>query len=184
MRKVLRSEILDFVTYEERREKQRTDAMHAKDERRVQAGVLTFLFENATTIRYQIHEMVRAERIVREADIQHEIDTYNELIGGPGALGCTVLVEIDDPQSRQSKLREYLHVPEKIYVKLEGGKKVYAQPDARQSDGGRVSTVQYMQFSVDRKTPIAVGCDDPALTVETPLTAQQRVALSMDLLDE
>ena len=53
---------------------------------------LTFLFENADTVRYQVHEMMRIESIVKENDIQHELDTYNELLGGSGELGtpCSV----------------------------------------------------------------------------------------------
>ena len=62
---------------------------------------LTFLFENTDTIRYQVQEMMRAERIVREADIQHELDTYNELLGGAGELGCCLLIEIDDRAERE-----------------------------------------------------------------------------------
>src|SRR5258705_4434013 len=78
MKRVTRSEILDYVTYEEKRAELRKRAMAEKDARRVDSGgVLTFLFENAVTIRYQIHEMMRTERIVKEAEIQHEIDTYN-----------------------------------------------------------------------------------------------------------
>lgn len=86
MQKVLRGQILDFVTYEERRAELRTAAMAEKAVRRVHVGQnLTFLFENTTTVRYQILEMVRAERMVRESDIAHEIETYNELLGGPGS---------------------------------------------------------------------------------------------------
>ena len=95
---VERHEILDYLTYEEERGALREAAMRTKDERRVHVGPhLTFLFENHDTIRYQVLEMMRAERMVRDADIRHEIETYNELLGGPGELGCTLLVEIDDP---------------------------------------------------------------------------------------
>ena len=79
--------------------------MQAKDARRVHVGRhLTFLFENHETIRYQVQEMTRAERMVKEADIRHEIDTYNELLGQGGDLGCTLLIEIDDPAERADKL--------------------------------------------------------------------------------
>lgn len=85
MQRVVRADILDFVTYEERRAELRAAAMAEKALRRVHVGAnLTFLFENTATVRYQILEMVRAERMVREADIAHEIETYNELLGGPG----------------------------------------------------------------------------------------------------
>src|SRR5262245_26599066 len=103
MRKVQRTDILDYETYGEQRDELRRVAMAEKDRRRVHVGEsLTFLFENTATMRYQILEMVRAERIVKEKDIQHEIDTYNEVLGGEGELGATLLIEIDDRAERDS----------------------------------------------------------------------------------
>src|SRR5690349_7152325 len=78
MRRVQRSEILDFVTYGEQRDAIRAAAMAEKERRRVHLGEhLTFLFENPATVRYQVLEMVRAEQMVKESDIQHELETYN-----------------------------------------------------------------------------------------------------------
>jgi hypothetical protein len=106
MRKVERAEVVDYVSYEEHRAEVRDAAMKAKGERRVHVGPhLTFLFENQQTIHYQIQEMTRAERMVKEADIVHEIETYNELLGGPGEVGCTLLVELDDPAARPRSSR-------------------------------------------------------------------------------
>ena len=94
MKRVQRSELLDFVTYGERRDAIRASAMKAKDLRRIHLGPnLTFLFENAETVRYQVQEMIRSEQMVREADIQHELDTYNALLGGEGDLGATLLID-------------------------------------------------------------------------------------------
>jgi hypothetical protein len=91
MKRVTRQEILDYVTYEEQRDKFRKKIMKIKEPRRINvAGVLSFLFENTDTIRYQIQEMMRVERMVKETDIQHEINTYNELLGDSGELGCTL----------------------------------------------------------------------------------------------
>ena len=85
MKPVERSEIVDYVTYEEGRDAFRDEVMAAKSRRRVHLGeYLTLLMENHLTVQYQIQEMIRAERIVKEADIQREIDTYNELLGGEG----------------------------------------------------------------------------------------------------
>src|SRR5262249_19603110 len=96
--------------------------MVAKEARRVHVGEhLTLLFENRETVRYQIQEMMRTERLVKEAEIQHEIDTYNELLGGPGELGCTLLIELDDPELRREKLQEWWSLPEEIYLVLEDG---------------------------------------------------------------
>jgi hypothetical protein len=184
MKTVERSEILDFVTYEERRAEFRDAAMKAKGDRRVHvARYLTFLFENRDTIRYQIQEMVRAERMVREADIAHEIQTYNELIGSGGDLGCTLLIEVEDPGARAEKLARWLALPRHLYAKLEDGTKVRARFDDRQVGDSRVSSVQYLKFPLGGRTPVAIGCDldDPDVGGETTLSEQQRAALATDL---
>jgi len=182
VRRVAREEILDFVTYGERRDELRAAAQAAKDARRVHVGdSLTFLFENAETVRYQVHEMMRAERIVREADIRHELDTYNELLGGVGELGCTLLVEIEDAAARAVLLERWLGLPDHVYVLLENGERVRATVDERQRDSGRLSSVQYLKFDTRGRVPIAVGCAHPDLTSETRLTPRQREALRADL---
>lgn len=184
MRKVARSEVLDWVTYTERRETLRAEALRAKDARRVHVGpYLTFLFENRTTIRYQVQEMMRIERLVREADVQHELDTYNALLGDEGGLGCTLLVEIEDPILRDAKLREWLELPDHVYVLLEDGTRVPARIDEDQRTLGRLSTVQYVKFDVGGRAPIAVGCDHAGIRAETRLTETQRRALAADLSD-
>jgi hypothetical protein len=80
--------------------------MRAKAERRVHVGPhLTFLFENHDTIRYQVLEMVRTERMVKDADIRHEVDTYNELLGARASSARRLLIELDDPALRDERLR-------------------------------------------------------------------------------
>jgi hypothetical protein len=179
---VERKEIIDYVTYEEQRDAVRDEAMAAKALRRVHIGeYLTLLFENHLTMRYQIQEMVRVERLVKEADIQHEIDTYNEVLGGHGEFGCTLLIEIDDPAVRNVKLKEWWALPEKIYLLLEDGTRVSATFDERQRGDDRVSSVQYMKFNTGGRVPVAVGVDLPGLEMETNLTDQHRAALREDL---
>ena len=184
MKRVTRSEIVDYVTYEERRGAVRDSAMKAKAARRVHVGPhLTFLFENHETIHYQVQEMMRAERMVKEAEIVHEIETYNELLGGPGEVGCSLLVELDDPAERAEKLTKWLALPKHLYVKRADGTKAYARYDDRQVGDTRVSSVQYLKFEVGKQAPLAVGCDhpDPGLKHETTLSADQRAALQADL---
>lgn len=184
MRKVARSELLDWMTYAERREAMRPEALRAKESRRVQVGeYLTFLFENHTTIRYQVQEMMRAERIVREADIQHELDTYNALLGARGELGCTLLVGVEDPAERDHKLRRWLALPEHVYVKLEGGERVRALVDEAQRSTERLSSVQYLKFPLQGRVPLAVGCDLAGLAAETELDPVTRAALRADLAE-
>ena len=182
MRRVRRQDLLDWATYADRRTELRAAAMAAKGARRVHAGEhLTFLFENFETVRYQVQEMMRAEKIVREEDIAHEIATYNELLGGDGELGCTLLIEIEDGAARAAKLREWLALPEHVYVALDGGRRVYAAFDERQRGIDRVSSVQYLKFKTSGEAPVAVGSDLPELSVEARLDATQRAALAADL---
>lgn len=182
MRKVERGELLDWMTYVEQRDAIREQALAAKAARRVHVGeYLTFLFENAATIRYQVQEMMRVERLVREADIRHELETYNALLGGDGELGCTLLVEIEDEKERDVKLRQWLELPDGVYVRLENGSRVRAAIDEEQRTRGRLSTVQYLKFPVREGVPVAIGCDHPAIGVETVLSTEQREALRADL---
>jgi Protein of unknown function (DUF3501) len=185
MKRVARTDLVDYQTYADIREDFRRQAMAAKDARRVHVGpYLTFLFENTLTIRYQILEMMRTERIVRERDIQHELETYNAVLGGPGVLGCTLLIEIDDPAERARKLTEWFELPAHVYARLEDGTKVYARFDESQRDESRVSSVQYLKFPVQGRVPTAVGVDLPALAAEAALTAEQRAALADDLASD
>ena len=183
MKRVNRQEILDYVTYEEQRDKLRKKIMKIKDLRRINVGgVLSFLFENTDTVRYQIQEMVRVERIVKETDILHEIKTYNELLGNSGELGCTLLIEIDDSEERQEKLIQWLDLPNHLYLSLEDGSRIRASFDERQIGDSRLSSVQYIKFDTGGKTPFAIGSDLPLLKAETTLTVEQQKALSEDLL--
>jgi hypothetical protein len=184
MKPVQRQEIVDYVTYEERRDAIRQSVLREKAERRIHVGPhLTFLLETHDTIRYQIQEMVRTERMVREADIAHEIETYNELLGGPGELGCTLLIELDDPAARAEKLVRWVELPKQLFARLEDGTKVRPTFDPRQVGDGRLSAVQYLKFAVGARAPVALGCDhpDPELEHETPLTEAQKTALQRDL---
>jgi len=179
---VERAEILDYVTYQEGRDAFREEIFGVKAGRRVHIGeYLTLLFENHLTMRYQIQEMVRAERIVKESDIQHEIKTYNEVLGGDGEFGCTLLIEIDDPAVRDVKLKEWRRLPEEMYLLLEDGTRVWATFDERQRGDDRVSSVQYMKFDTGGRVPVAMGVDLPEFQAETSLTAEQRQALREDL---
>ena len=176
------SEILPHDAYEARRAEIRARALEEKRPRRVHLDpALTFLFENAITLRYQVQEMVRAERMSRAADIQHEVDTYNEVLGGPGEVGCALLIELTDPAERDAKLRAWRRLPEHLYARLEDGRKVRPLYDPRQVGDDRLSSVQYLRFPVGGAAPVAIGCDLQEIAGEAVLTAEQRAALTSDL---
>ena len=182
MRKVRREEILDYVTYQEQRDAVRAQLLEIKRRRRIHvAPSLMFLVENTDTIHYQVQEMVRAERIVKEADIQHELATYNELLGKPGELGLTLLIEIDDVTERNEKLVAWRGMMERVYAKLEDGTRVYATFDARQVGDDRLSSVQYLKLDTHGRVPVALGVDHHALQSETALSDEVREALREDL---
>lgn len=182
MRKVQRSEIVDYATYSDARDAVRASIMETKRPRRIHVGAhLTFLFENADTVRYQVQEMMRAERIVRESDIQHELDTYNALLGDDGELGCCLLIELDDPDERDRKLRQWRLLPQHIYLRCDDGTMIRPTFDRAQIDEERISAVQYLKFGIGQRTPVALGCDLPDLTTEATLSNEQRAALLADL---
>ena len=183
MHRVTRQEILDYVTYEEQRNQIRKKLMKIKELRRINvACFLSFLFENTDTVRYQIQEMIRVERMVKETDIQHEINTYNELLGDSGELGCTLLIEIDDPDEREEKLTQWLDLPKHLYLSLEDESRIRASFDEKQIGDARLSSVQYIKFNTGGETPVAIGSDLPLLKAETTFTNDQKKALSEDLL--
>jgi hypothetical protein len=185
MRPVRRDEILDLQAYERSRAELRGAVLEAKRARRVHVGgALTLLFENTATMRYQIQEMIRAERIQGEPEIRHEVETYNELLGAKGELGVSLLIEIPDAAERDRKLAAWLALPRHLYLLTEDGEKVRPTFDARQVGSDRLSSVQYLKFDVRGRVPVAAGSDLPELQVETRLSPEQRAALAADLASD
>lgn len=181
MKKVKREDIMDYVTYNENRGEIREKCVAEKERRRITLGDhLTFLFENTDTIRYQILEMVRAERMVKEESIRHEIETYNSILGDAGELGCTLLIEFVDPKERDVKLRELASLPEHIYLVLTDGSKSRAAFDRGQISDEKVSSVQFLKFKCP-SPPIRIGCDHPKMKLEEDIPSARREILTADL---
>jgi hypothetical protein len=186
MRPVVREEILDFMTYTDRRDALRPEILEAKRLRRVGIGPhLMLLFENHQTVWYQIQEMMRVEHIVRERDILHEISTYNELIGTDGDIGACLLIGISDPEERAEKLTAWMGLLSTLYLELADGTKIAPRWDARQVGDDRLSSVQYLKFPLGGQVPVAAGCDfeDPAVRFRVLISAETRAALAADLAE-
>jgi hypothetical protein len=182
MQKLQRAQILDLASYESIRADVRATIGAVQRPRRVHLGTqLVFMFENTTTVWYQVQEMLRAERIDHEAAIQREIETYNARLGDSGQLGCCLLVTIDEPDLRERRLREWLALPAHVYLRCVGGETVRATFDRAQANNQRLVAVQYLRFHVDDWHPIALGCDLPGLVAQTALSEAQRDALEADL---
>ncbi|HHO54012.1 MAG TPA: DUF3501 family protein [Deltaproteobacteria bacterium] len=183
MKKVSRSEIVDHVTWaDEVRPAVADEVMAAKRARRIGVGPhLTFLFENALTIRWQIQEMMRVERIVKESAIQHELDVYNGLLGDDGELGCVLMIEIEERSLRDRLLREWLRLPWEVYVELADGTRITPTFDEQQVGEGKLSSVQYLRFDTKGQVPVAIGCGLRGCEERTLLSDAAQDALAEDL---
>ena len=177
---VRREEVLDWQSYADDRDTVRAAVMELKKSRRIHLGEnLTFLFENHDTIWYQIQEIMRAERIVRESGIREELDIYNAMLGGPGQLGCALLIEIEDEAKRRPLLEAWLGLQECLYAELADGTQTYAEFDPTQVGQDRLSAVQYLVFTLP-DGPVRLGSDFAALQLAVDLDEAQRAALATD----
>jgi len=187
MRKVEASEIKNIAEYEIERESWRPQVLALKDRRRIRVGEhLTFLFENRETVRYQIQEMMRIERIVKPADVEHEIATYNELIPNPGELSASLLIEYEAERERSVKLRELLGLERHLWLEVDGAGRTPAIFDDRQIGTDRLSSVQYVKFRLTDQQMAnwnkgtALISDHPAYRAERGFTSAELAELGQD----
>ncbi len=182
------SEIRNIAEYELERPDWRPGVMALKDSRRVRVGDhLTFLFENHDTVRYQVQEMLRIERIVKEKDIRHELDTYNELIPVQYGLSATLLIEYETPEERAVWLKELLGLENHVWFQAGEGEPVQGRFDGRQIASDRISSVQYVKFDLGAERAAALAgkarlfVDHPRYAASAELSAIQRAALAEDV---
>jgi len=197
MKKVKRDEILDLGAYEQIRERFRAAVIEEKKNRRFSVSdELSIVFENHTTVLFQIQEMLRTERITREAAIEHEIDTYNDLIPAAGELSATLFVEIADRDTRERRLVELAGLEDSFALDV-GGRIYPARSETRGVMPDRTTAVHYVKFPLDAEGVAAViaagrsgGVPAPRLRVRhahlevtTPLPPGVARAVAEDLAD-
>jgi len=189
MKPVSRSEILDLGAYEQIRERFRARVIEEKKVRRVPLGPnMTVLFENHDSALFQIQEMLRTERITAEKAVQHEIDTYNELVPGDAELSATLFVEYDDRTEREAMLEKLAGLEDKFYVAVEG-ERFAVIPDARNDRRDRTTAVHYVKFplspaavnAIRARGRVHIGVSHPAYLVEVELAPSVVAALAEDL---
>jgi hypothetical protein len=187
MKPVAVSEIKNLAEYELERETWRPQVMALKDRRRIRVGGhLTFLFENHDTVRYQIQEMIRVERIVKPDEIAREVETYNELIPGENELSASLLIEYEDAAERDVRLRDLLGLEAHVWLVIGDRPPVPAVFDGRQISSGRISSVQYVKFCLtpDQVALFPTGAklvvDHTEYPVERPLSPAELAELSGD----
>jgi hypothetical protein len=187
-----RSEILALGDYERQREGMRQRAICARTIRRVELGPnATLTFENRETVKYQIHEMLRAERIDREPDVVHEIETYSDLLPAADELSATMMFEFPEPHSRDVYLRDLVGFEQHLHLDFDGAGIAPAFFDRRQLDADRISAVQFVRFRLDRDqrealargTRVRVVADHPRYTYRVAIPARTAQALAKDLAD-
>lgn len=146
MRPVDRSEVLALGEYEGIRAKFRERVVAEKRARRVTLGPkMSAVFENRDTVLLQIQEMLRTERITREAAVRHEIETYNKLVPGDREVSATAFIEIDDREEREAFLGAAKGIEGAIAVVVDGERSAaVVEPERVLPD--RASAVMYLKF--------------------------------------
>ena len=195
MRKLTVDDIMDLRAYERERVEFRRRIIELKRTRRVALGpILTILFENTETMRWQVQEMSRAERMLRDEQIAHEVDTYNELIPDAGELSGTLFLELTSDEALREWLPRLVGIEFRIAVVLPDGSRVMGRPsdadEERLTRDDTTAAVHYLRFSFTpeqvgafAKGPVVVAVDHPEYTHEVTLDATQHAALLPDLVD-
>ena len=193
MKKIDSAAILSFEQWERVRGLLRPLFIHEKERRRLAVGShLTFLFENTATVWYQIEEMIRSERLSDAAAIQHEIDTYNELIPARGEISATLLIEFAEARERDAALRRLVGLEKHLWLKL-GDARVPLAFDDRQMSAERVSSVQFVRFNIAKDADtflksaqanqVSIAADHPNLGAEAVISGDLARSLAEDLAD-
>jgi hypothetical protein len=171
MQPIQRNEIRPIGEYEAVRPHFRARVIAEKKARRVALGEhISVVFENRDSVLLQIQEMLRIERITGEPAIAHEIETYNDLLPGPGQVSLTLFVEIADKPTRDRMLVELAGLEDSVGVEVDG--KVFPAAGKR-PDGfvlGRTTAVHYLKVTLDAGAIAAItaGTARTALVVNHP----------------
>ena len=130
MRKLAFDDIQDLREYDRERDEFRRRIIEMKKRRRVQLGdLLTITFENTDTMRFQVQEMARIERMLTDEQIRNELDTYNTLIPGQNELSGTLFVEIDNKERLYEWLPKLVGIERAVSIWLHDGSSMPSTPE-------------------------------------------------------
>jgi hypothetical protein len=196
VRKLTVDDIVDHRAYERERDEFRAGIIAMKKRRRIALGdLVTVVFENTDTMRFQVQEMARAERMLTDEAIAHEVETYNELIPGPGELSATLFIELTSDALLREWLPKLIGLEFHVYFELGErgrGSRVQAVPrdEERLTREDITSTVHYLKFAFDsqQRAELVNGSarlvvDHPEYQVWVELTDAQRAELAGDFGD-
>ena len=145
---IQKSDLLNIIDYEKQRDTYRSELIDYKKNRRFKLGPnILITFENSKTMKFQIQEMMRAERMVHDSQIEEELNVYNPLIPGGDELSATLFIEITDPEKIRPVLDSFIGLTEGVNVFFEiDGEKVVAEFEEGREKEDNISSVHYIRF--------------------------------------
>ena len=192
MPKLSRDSLMTLEAYAKARKDFRTRVIAHKKDRTLHLGEhVTLLFEDELTIRYQVQEMLRVEKIFEEEAIQDELDAYNPLIPDGRNWKATMLIEYEDVNERRAALARLKGIESRTWVRVEGCAPVYAiaDEDLERETDEKTSSVHFLRFELTDEMAaalkygmgLAIGIDHPHYRAEIdPVPAAVRAALLAD----
>jgi hypothetical protein len=190
MRKLELKDLWPLPVYEGVRHQFRREVIAAKQARRVMVGpFITFVFENRLTVKFQVQEILRAERITDERQVREELEGFNTMLPGRSELSATLLIELSgNDREVKAELARLTGLGNHLWLEI-GGARTRGVMEGGRDDGQRVSAVQYVRFPVAevaalQRGPAALVIDHPAYTHRQELPDAVRASLAQDLLPE
>ena len=189
---IKRDSLLPLETYARERNAFRARVIEHKKRRTVRLGShVTLLFEDELTIRYQVQEMLRIERIFEEEGIAGELEAYNPLVPDGTNWKATMLIEYPDAEERKRMLGLLRGIERGVWVQVAGDARVkaIADEDLDRETEEKTSSVHFLRFELDqgmraalaRGAAVTVGVEHPHYTASVELPADVRAALCADL---
>jgi hypothetical protein len=195
MRKLTVDDIVDTRAYERERDELRSRIIALKKVRRVALGpIMTMVFENAVTMRWQVQEMARAERMLRDEQIAHEVETYNQLIPDAGELSVTLMIELTSERSMKEWLPRLVGIQHHVGIVLPDGTRIVGAPseedELRLTRDDITAAVHFLKFRFTESEiemfasgPVHIVVEHPEYDQEVQLTPEQHAELLADLQD-
>ncbi|HTO95943.1 MAG TPA: DUF3501 family protein [Myxococcales bacterium] len=181
------SDLWPLPVYEGVRDQFRKEVIEAKRDRRVAVGpFLTFVFENRTTVKFQVQEILRIEHISDPALVAEEVEGFNEMLPSAGELSATLLIELTGSDAEvKAQLARLYGLRDHVWLEV-GGARLKGELAPDREEPGRVSAVQYARFKVPEaqallRGPALLVIDHPAYGHRAPLSEATRRSLAQDL---
>ena len=184
--------LLSLEAYARERGAYRARVIAHKRLRTVHAGEhVTLIFEDEQTVRYQVQEMLRIERIFEADGIRGELEAYNPLIPDGRNWKATMLIEYPDADERRRRLAELKGIEDRTWVQVEDRDRVFAiaDEDLERENEEKTSAVHFVRFELDeamcaalkRGAGLSVGVDHANYRAETIVAPEVRASLVGDL---